>query len=38
MMLFLYGVVFAAIGSLIGSGGIITLIMNYIGVTVPVLD
>src|SRR5271157_5167778 len=35
MTLFLYGVVFAAIGSLIGSGGIITFIMNYIGVAVP---
>ena len=37
MMLFLYGVVFAAIGSLIGSDGIITFIMHYIGVAAPVV-
>src|SRR5271157_658741 len=38
MMLFLYGVVFAAIASLIGSGGIITFIMHYIGVTAPIIS
>jgi len=37
MTLFLYGAVFAAIGSLIGSGGIITLIMHYVGVAAPVV-
>ncbi|HME53114.1 MAG TPA: hypothetical protein VKM55_12910 [Candidatus Lokiarchaeia archaeon] len=37
MTLFLYGVLMAAIASLIGNGGIITLIMNYIGVTAPVI-
>jgi len=37
MTIFLYGVLMSAIASLIGSGGIITLIMNYIGVTAPVV-
>ena len=37
MMIFLLGVTMAAIGSLIGNGGIITLIMHYLGVSVPVL-
>ena len=37
MTLFLLGVIMAAIGSLIGNGGIITLIMHYLGVSVPAL-
>lgn len=37
MTLFLYGVLMAAIASLIGNGGIITLIMHYIGVVAPVM-
>ena len=37
MTLFLHGVLMAAIASLIGNGGIITLIMNYIGVAAPVI-
>jgi hypothetical protein len=37
MSMFVYGVLFVAIGSLIGSGGVITFIMNYIGVTAPIV-
>ncbi len=36
--LILLGVAIAGIGSLVGTGGMITWIMNYIGVTAPVLS
>ena len=34
---FILGAAIMGVGSLIGTGGIITLIMDYIGVTAPVI-
>jgi hypothetical protein len=33
----LLGALMAGIGTLIGTGGVVTWIMNYIGVTAPIL-